>query len=277
VKWLGIAAAVAGAAYVTILASLFFAQRSFLYPVPRDQIDVAVAGMERVALHTGDGLTLHAAYAPAAAGRRTLVFFHGNGDGLLGADQATMVLRRAGFGMLLVEYRGYGGNPGTVTEQGLYRDGRAALDWLAARGVAGQRIVLIGNSLGSGVASQLVTERPVGALVLVSPFTRMVDVVGKHFPYIPAGVLLRDRYDNFAKLRGRDLPLLVLHGEADTLIPAAQGRALAAAVPGSRLVLDARVGHELAYLAPTQRAILEWLAQLPPATGLTPPANPPAG
>lgn len=276
-RWLGIAAAVAAAVYVAILVALFLAQRSLLYPAPRDQIDVAVAGMERVALHTGDGLTLNAAYAPAEAGRRTLVFFHGNGDGLLGADQATMVLRRAGYGVLLVEYRGYGGNPGAVTEEGLYRDGRAALDWLAERGVAGQRIVLIGNSLGSGIASQLVTERPVGALVLVSPFTSMVDVVGKHSPYVPVSLLLRDRYDNLAKLRGRDLPLLVLHGETDTLIPAAQGRALAAAVRGSRLVLVPRVGHELAYLAPTQRAIGEWLAQLPPATGLTPPASPAAG
>lgn len=113
------------------------------------------------------------------------MFFHGNGDSLAGAGTATKLLETRGYGLLLVEYRGYGGNPGKPSESGLYLDGRAAMAWLATQQTGPERIVLIGNSLGSGTAVQLAREGPVAALILISGFTSLADVVSDHYPWVP--------------------------------------------------------------------------------------------
>jgi len=245
--------------YLVALGALYLAQDRLIYPRPPHRGDVTLAGFETVRLRTADGLDLVAAYRASRGDRATLVFFHGNGDSLIGAEAAMRSLGEAGYGLLLVEYRGYGGNPGRPREAGLYTDGRAALDWLGARGIAGQRIVLVGNSLGSGIATQLATERPVAGLILISPFTRLIDAVAPHVPFVPVRWLLRDRYDNLAKLRRRKIAMLVLHGQADTVIAAAQGAELAGAVEGARFVSVPGAGHELAYRMETPVAIMRWL------------------
>lgn len=137
--------------YLAAAGVLFARQRAFIYPAPASapRVDLP-AGFARVRTSTSDGLRLDALYRPAENGAPTIVFFHGNGDSLAGAREATRVLAEADYGLLLPEYRGYAGNDGHPTEVGLYCDGVAALDWLAQRGVPARRIVLIGNSLGSG-------------------------------------------------------------------------------------------------------------------------------
>jgi len=251
----------AAAIYVVATVVLFAAQRSLIYPAPRAAPPPAGAfdGFEEAELVTSDGLRLRAVHRPARAGRPTIAFFHGNGDSLDGAHHATRALGEAGYGLLLVEYRGYGGNPGAPSEDGLYRDGRAALGWLADRGVPARRTVVIGNSLGSGVATQLAVERPVAGVVVISGFTGLARVAAEHMRLFPVRWLLRDRYANAAKLPRVAAPVLVLHGTADTLIPAQHGRDLAAAAPDGTLELVPGVGHELAYLPPSQEAILRWL------------------
>ena len=245
------------------LAAVFFAQRALIYPVPERSGLGVPDGMRSAILQTEDGLALHAAYRPATKGLPVIVFFHGNGDSLAGAAVATERLGVAGYGLLLVEYRGYGGNPGNPSEAGLYRDGRAALAWLAAQGVARDDIVLIGNSLGSGVATQLASEGKVAALVLVSGFTSLTDVVSGLYPWAPVRLLLRDRYDNRAKLPQVSAPVLILHGTHDTLIPIGHAERLAAESTGSSLIRIPGAGHDLAYLPVSQARIAEWLAQLP--------------
>ncbi|WEK41771.1 MAG: alpha/beta fold hydrolase [Candidatus Sphingomonas colombiensis] len=264
-RWAGIAALVVAAAYLLAVLALTVGQRWLIYRPPGDAEHYFPADFDRITLRTSDGLTLTAAYHPAAVGRPTLVFFHGNGDSFEGSNRATDLLREQGFGVLLAEYRGYAGNPGAPTEDGLYRDGRAALDWLAARGIAGRDVILIGYSLGSGIASQLATERGVGGLVLIAPFTGLVDAASHHFPYIPVRLLLRDRYANLDKLRGRHLPLFVLHGDRDRVIPWQQGRKVAEAVPGAGLHILRDIGHEIAFLPDTQIRIARWVDSLDPA------------
>ena len=249
--------------YLASLALLFVVQRSLIYPAPRAPFPLqgSLPSFAEARLTTSDGLSLRALYRSARAGAPTLVFFHGNGDNMAGAEYATRLLGQAGFGLLLPEYRGYAGNPGSPSEEGLYRDGRAALDWLAARGVAPSATLLVGNSLGSGVATQLATERPVAGLALVSGFTSLPDVAARSMPFVPVRLLLRDRYENGAKLRGFDRPLLVLHGAADRLIPADHARQLAAASPRATLAIVPGAGHELAYLPEAQAAILRWVEE----------------
>lgn len=261
-RWAIIAALVVGVVYLLGVVGLAVGQRRLIYQPPADAKGYFPTGFDRAPLHTSDGLDLTAAYRRAADGRPTLVYFHGNGDSLAGAERMSDLLARRGFGLLLVEYRGYGHNPGSPTEEGLYRDGRAALDWLAKQGIAGSKVVLIGYSLGSGVASQLAAERDAAALILISPFSRLTDAASHHLPYVPVRWLLRDRYASIDKLRGRHLPVFVLHGDDDRVIPLEEGRRLAGAIPGARFEIVHGAGHELAFLPAAQMRIAAWLEDL---------------
>ncbi len=249
---------VVGIAYLLVVLGMFFAQRSLMFPAP-DRFARVPAGFERVTLRTADGLDLAAVYRPAGAGRPTLVFFHGNGDSWAGAATATSALADASIGALLPEYRGYGENPGSPSEEGLFKDGRAAIDWLRTRGIGGEGLVIIGNSLGSGVAVQMAQESPPAALILISPFTSMTDVVSEHYKWLPVRWLLRDRFDNLARIGRVPSPILTLHGKADTLIPYAQSQRLARANPHMKLISFDDIGHELAYLPSAQMAELAWV------------------
>ena len=131
--------------------------------------------------------------------------------------------------LMLVAYRGYSGNAGAPTEQGLYADARAALDWLNAHGVVDSSIVAYGASLGSGVATKMAAERELGAVVLEAPYTSTVDVAALRFPLVPVGWLMKDRFESLARIDAVTEPLLVMHGDRDTVIPQYFGRRLFAA------------------------------------------------
>ncbi len=250
------------ALYIGLLITLFFAQRWMLFPMPRDATAAPPAGFSAIRLDTEDGLHLASAYRAASATLPIILFLHGNGDSLAGAEIATRGLVAAGYGVLLVEYRGYGGNPDSPSEQGLYRDGRAALAWLEQHGIASRRIVLMGNSLGSGVATELATQKPVAGLVLVSGYTSMADVAAPLYPWLPVRMLLRDRFENRAKIPQVRAPILLLHGTADRLIPARHSMALAAAGGRATLGLVPGAGHDLVYMPKAQAMIINWLASL---------------
>lgn len=220
--------------WLLIVGLLFFGQRSLLYhpdPIPPDAAALAAAGFQPLPVRTEDGLDLVAWHRPAAEGRATAVLFHGNagnlGDRLfLGAP-----LTARGFGLVLAPYRGYGGAPGKPTEQGLVEDGRATLAALDARAVARGTIVLWGESLGGGVATRLAAEaaaegRPLRAVILQAPFTSVSARAGELYPFVPARWLVLDRFDNLSRIAAIGAPLLIVHGEADTVVPAAHGRRL---------------------------------------------------
>jgi pimeloyl-ACP methyl ester carboxylesterase len=249
-------------AYAIILPALYFSQRSLIYPAPPRFPDLP-EGYGAVRLRTADGLELAAAYLPPRPGKPVLVFFHGNGDSWDGAAQANAVLVAAGYGVLVPEYRGYGTNPGSPSETGLYADGRAALGWLVAQGVPERQIVLVGNSLGSGVATQLASERKVRALVLVSAFSALPDIAAEKFWWLPVRSLVKDRFDNIGKLAKISPPVLIIHGLADTMIPPDHAERLAAARMGAGLVLVPGQDHDLAYSPVSQAAVLNWLERLP--------------
>lgn len=244
--------------YLLMLAGLYLFQRSFIYPAPSAQAPLP-PGHERVVLETADGLSLAAAYKPARDGRPTVVFFHGNGDNWGGASAATATLAKAGYGILLPEYRGYSGNPGSPSETGLYQDGRAAIGWLGVKGIAPDRIVLVGNSLGSGVATQLAVEHEPAALVLISPFASLPGIAAEKIWWAPARWLVRDKFDNLGKIARVDAPLLLLHGTDDAVIPSSHSERLARANPRARLVKVEGAGHELAYRGYAQALGKDWL------------------
>jgi fermentation-respiration switch protein FrsA (DUF1100 family) len=225
------------AVYGVLVGAMYLAQRRLMY-LPNTAVpDLARSGvpeMQPVSLETEDGLTLLAWYRPPPAPRRpVLVFFHGNAGHIGYRGYKIRPYLDASFGVLLVEYRGYGGNPGGPTEPGLYADGRAAMDFLDRQGVAPDRLVLYGESLGCGVAVRLASERaanrPVGAVVLEAPFTSIAALAQRHYFYLPAYWLVKDRFDIESLIAEIGAPLLVFHGERDAVVPIGFGRALYAA------------------------------------------------
>ena len=162
-------------AYIAALAILFAFQSSFIYPAPQTQ-SALPEGFDEVVIETEDGIALRSFYRQAASGQPTLVYFHGNSGTLTGSSIATQPLAEAGIGLLLVEYRGYAGHAGSPSEEGLYRDGDAAMAWLKAQGIGLESTIVRGNSLGTGVATEMAIRHRPAALILTAPFTSLPDV-----------------------------------------------------------------------------------------------------
>jgi pimeloyl-ACP methyl ester carboxylesterase len=194
--------------------------------------------------HTADGLDLAAWHAPPSRPVTgvTVLVLPGNAGSRLDRVPLARALTAAGFDVLLLDYRGYGGNPGAPTEDGLAADARAAHHHLVAeRGVRPEQLVLFGESLGAAVATRLARERPVAAVVLRSPFTSLADVGVRHYPFLPVRVLLHDRFPVRDVVGTITVPVHVVAGGADEVVPVAQSRAVATAASASYVeVPDAR-------------------------------------
>ncbi len=200
---------------------------------------------EDVVLNTDDGIRLGAWYASPSRGKAgpAALICNGNaGDRTLRAPLAAALVR-AGTSALLFDYRGYGGNPGRPSEDGLAADARAAHSFLATRHDPG-RIVYFGESLGAAVALRLAIEREPAGLILRSPFTSLADVGRLRYPWLPVGQLLIDRYPSIDRIGRLAAPLLVIAGDRDTIVPAQLSRQLYDAAPEpKRLVIVAGAGH----------------------------------
>jgi uncharacterized protein len=224
---------------------IYVSQRQLIYfPVkerPSRQIFHA-EDMQEISLHTADNLRLNAWYKPATSQQPTLLYLPGNAGHIGFRMPLARQFLAAGFGVLLLEYRGYGGNKGRPTEQGLYNDGRAAMQFLQQQGVHASHLALYGESLGSGVATKLATEFPICALVLQSPFTSLSAIARYHYPWIP--IKPWDRFDSLARISSIKAPLLILHGKQDRIVPFSEGLALFhAANEPKRFVPFANKGH----------------------------------
>lgn len=222
------------AGYGVVVGALYLFQRQLLYipDISRPELgDLAELGVREAALTTADGLSLLSWYLPPADGRPVILYFHGNGGHI--GYRADRLRRFAGdgYGVLMPEYRGYGGNPGAPTETGFFTDGAAAFDFLEEAGIAPRRLVLYGESLGSGVAVQLAALREVAGLILEAPFTSVAEVAQRHYPFVPAAALVRDRFDSRSAIGKVKAPILILHGARDRIVPVRFGRALFEAAP----------------------------------------------
>jgi fermentation-respiration switch protein FrsA (DUF1100 family) len=231
--------------YVALCVVARIAYPRMLFPAPKLGAGATVPGAGTlVTLPQADGSHTDPLYTPADNGRRTVVVFHGNGETMFDNVAYAAELKRRGLGTLLVEYRGYGTTYGPPpTEAMLYEDGEVALAYLAREGIADARIALWGWSLGTGVAAELARRGHGARVVLLSPYTSIVDMGRRTLPILPVSLLLAHRLDTLAKAPSIKQPVLVVHGDADELIPPSMGATVAAALPAGRLLRVAGGHH----------------------------------
>ena len=260
------------AAIAAVLVLIWTMQRRLMYfptagvPTPGE---IGLAGVEAVTFETTDGLRLGGWFVAASgpSPRVTVLVFNGNAGNRAHRGALAAAFHHHGLQVLLLDYRGYGGNPGAPTENGLAADSRAARSYLAGRAdVDASRIVYFGESLGTAVAIDLAVEHPPAALVLRSPFTSMADVGQHHYPFLPVRLLLRDRFAAIDQIRRIRVPLLVIAGGHDRIVPIENSRRLydAAVAPKTLLVLPDADHNDYALLAGDEmfRAIVRFLQPL---------------
>lgn len=241
--------------YGVVLCAMYVFQRSLLYVPPGEHAEIALSGqadLEVVTTATSDGLTLaHWYRPPSESDGPVVVVFHGNAGHIGDRVSKYRAFYDAGFGVFLAEYRGYNGNPGRPTEADILADAEPVLDYLAEQGVGPNRIVLYGESLGSGVAVKLASERSYACVVLEAPYSSIAEVAQHHYWYVPAYWLIHDKWDSMARIASVNSPLLVLIGERDRTVPPQFSRKLFEAAPGpkEKLVLP-NAGHTDFYSFP---------------------------
>jgi pimeloyl-ACP methyl ester carboxylesterase len=241
------AVAIAVAAGGGILTIRHF-ERSQLYRPHRDlAADPRAAGLdfEDVEFVAEDGVRLHGWWIPSPGARGTVVYCHGNGENVGDLVPVAVELARLGANVFLFDYRGYGRSAGRPSEQGTYRDARAAYEVVRARYADAEAppVVAMGHSLGAAVALQLALDKPVRGLVLESAFASTVRMSREVFPRLPAETFVRYRYDNAAKGPRVSVPLLSAHSPQDEVVPVDQGRDVHRRVPGPKRWVDLRGGH----------------------------------
>ena len=235
VKWLFI---VAAAGYLVLGALMFFTQRALMYFPERVRTSPAAAGLpqaQEITLNTMDGEEIIAWHVPPRGDKPVVIYFHGNGGALrLRADRFAHLVAD-GIGLLAVSYRGYGGSTGSPTEAGLIEDARAAYAFAADRYPG--RIPVWGESLGSGVAIALAAEKPVTHVILDAPFTSAVDIAAAIYWFMPVRLLMRDTFRSDLRIAQVKAPVLILHGDADVVVPITNGERLYATIAGKKQIV----------------------------------------
>ena len=234
---------------------LLFERKLIYFPQRAHDVRPGDLGLafEDLTLAAEDGVRIHAWYLPPPGEPRwTVLLAHGNAGNVSHRLDRTIFLQsKLGAAVLLFDYRGYGRSEGSPDEEGTYRDARAAHRWLVGtKRVPAERLVLFGESLGSAVALDLALSRPCRALVLESPFASVPAMARAVYPVLPLWPLVRTRYENEGKAPRLAVPLLVLHGDRDEVVPFAQGRRVfEAAPPPKRFFAIRGAGHNDTYVA----------------------------
>ena len=263
--WVVLAGFVAGYLLLAALVTMF--QRRLIYnPDPR-RTSPGLCGLptvREVTIEPPDGERLAAWYAPAAPGRPTVLYFHGNAGWIeLRADRMADLSAR-GLGVLMPSYRGFGGSSGFPSEAANVADARAVYDWLRLQDVAPADIVLFGESLGTGIATQLAGAKISAGLVLDSPYTSMAELGARDYPWLPVRHLLWDKYETIRHIRRVTEPVLVIHGESDRRVPASMGHTVHAAAIGlKQIVTYPGAGHLDHRRFGSFDDVARWIAALP--------------
>ena len=238
--------------YVAITALLYVFQSKFIY-FPSRQVLVTPASIglafDEVRLQTEDGVSIAGWYVPADEDSKIVLFFHGNGGNISHRLDTIEILHRMGLSVLMIDYRGYGQSEGSTDEQGTYLDAEAAWRYLVEeRQFEPERIIILGRSLGGGVASWLAWQHPPKALILEASFTSVTDMAGQQYPFLPTKWLTRNRYDTASRLPEIEVPVFIVHSPSDDVIPYSHGRRLFELANEPKVFLEIEGGHNEGFI-----------------------------
>ena len=213
--------------YLLVVFFVFFNQRNLLYHPFENNYNSYEANFsyEEIFIPTSNGNNLKAWFHKKnLANKKTLVFFHGNAGDLKNRIYKLNLLKDFDINFLIVAYRGFSGNKGKPTEEGLYEDAKYTLEWLGKQKISDDQIIIYGESLGTAISVEISQNKNFAGIILESPFTSMVDA-GKHYYfYLPVSLLLKDRYETLDKLKNIKIPILVMHGKKDKIVPFIMGK-----------------------------------------------------
>jgi len=212
--------------YLLILLFMYIFQRSFMYHPNVKNTDPTTVQFkyQEVYIDSEKDIKLKSWYSYSSPNKKTVLFFHGNAGELSARIYKLNKFHDLDLNFLIISWRGFSGNKGKPTEQGLYKDAQSAVDWLEERGVSKKDIILYGESLGTGIAVELATKHQYSGIILESPYTSMIDMGKRFYPFLPIRILQKDKYNSLKKLHIIKSPILVLHGKSDTLVPFSMGK-----------------------------------------------------
>ncbi len=213
--------------YVAIIIIIYFTQRSLMYhPTENNYLDENQLNHKVDKIKIPSDYELTSWYFEKNKNFKTLLFFHGNAGTLENRIYKLNDLSKLDLNYLIIAYRGFSGNNGKPTEQGLYKDARAAKYWLNLNNISDQNIIVYGESLGTAVAIDLAKDHKFAGIILESPFTSMLKLSRKYYPWLPTGLLLKDKYETNKKIKKIFSPILILHGRKDDIVPFEMGEQL---------------------------------------------------
>ena len=208
--------------YLSILISTYIFQRNLLYHPKENNYsgDQLLVSVEKVKIKTQDKLELTSWYHKKNLNKyKTILFLHGNAGSLDNRIHKINHFKNINVNFLIIAWRGFNGNKGKPTEKGLYDDARSAVRWLKSKGVNASDIIIYGESLGTGIATEIAQKKNFAGIILESPFTSMIDAAKDKYPYLPVRLLLKDKYESNQKIKNIKSPVLIMHGKVDNIVP----------------------------------------------------------
>jgi len=213
-------------AYFLIILFVYFYQRNLLYhPSENNYLnDKITFNYEEIFIETDKNINLKSWFIKKDLNKfKTILIFHGNAGNLFNRVYKLNELNKLDVNILLISWRGFSGNKGKPTEKNLYHDAEEAIKWLNNRGAISKNIILYGESLGTGVATELGTSNAFGGIILESPFTSIANAAKIYYPYLPVNIILKDRYNSISKIKNITTPILIMHGKKDNIVPQKMG------------------------------------------------------
>jgi len=209
-------------AYLFIIIFMYIFQRSFLY-FPRVDSYLTEEKLEGVPevvyIDSTNDIKLYSWFYFENFDRKTILFLHGNAGTLNNRIYKLNFLRDLGYNYLAISWRGFSDNSGDPTEEGLYEDANSAVSWLNQKGISFDKIILYGESLGTGIAIEISQNKDYAGLILESPYTSIIDMGKLNYPFLPIKLILKDKFNSKEKIKNIKIPTLVMHGKKDTIVP----------------------------------------------------------
>ena len=207
--------------YVGITVVIYFYQRKLLYHPFNTQVsgEGLIHNFETINFKTSDNLLLKGWFHLKSSKKKTILFLHGNAGNLDNRIDKLNSIGNMDVNFLIIAWRGYSGNPGKPSEEGLYKDARGSIKWLNEKGITNDQIILYGESLGTAIATEVGQNNNFAGIILEAPFTSMVDMGQKIYPIFPVKFLLNDKYETKKKIHNIKYPILIMHGKKDKIVP----------------------------------------------------------